>query len=141
MIRIVPFIFLFYGCSILATDVAAPDGEQVFRLLLGSGHIKLKDEPLCNVISISKKNGEPLLRDHLATVLSTSYDSKNVNSFTSSCARSRHETNDGQIVQIWDCNLQVNETSSDGEFISSSMVAFGISLDKSEILAGTLRCF
>lgn len=141
MIRIIPFIFLFYGCSTLATDATAPDGEQVFRLLLGSGNIRLQDEPLCNVVSLTRKNGETLLLDHLATVLSTSYGSKNVNTFASSCSKSRHETSDGEVVEIWDCNLQINETSPEGEFISSSMVAFGVAIDKSAILPGTLRCF
>jgi len=141
MIRVIPFIFLFYGCSTLATDGSPPDGEEVFRLLLSNANISLKNEPLCNMTSVTKINGEMLLVDHLATVLSTSYLSKNTNTFASSCSKSKHETKDGKIIEIWDCNLQIKESSPDDEFISSSMVAFGISIDKSKFLPGTLRCF
>jgi len=141
MTKIIPFVFLFYGCSTLATDGSPPDGEVVFRLLLNSGYISLKNEPLCNVTSLAKKNEETLLVDHLATVFSTSYLSKNINTFASSCSKSKHETKDGKIIEIWDCNLQIKETSPDDEFVSSSMVAFGISIDKSKFLPGTLRCF
>jgi len=133
------FMLVFYGCSSSAVDMAAPSGEEVFRLLLNSGDMALKDEPLCNVLSTTK-SGPLHLSDQLATILSTSYNTENINTFSSTCSKSKHEFENGKVVGIWDCTLQVLESSTNVEFISSSTLAFGLSMDKTKLLPGTIRC-
>ncbi len=141
MKKIVFLIIMAYGCSAMAVDPIPPTGEEVFKLLLSSGNIKLKNEPLCNVISISKIHDDMLLVNHLATVFSTTYDTDNINTVATSCSKSKHQKESGHVVDIWGCSLQVTESSQNGSFISSSMVAFGISKGKNKIVSGTLRCF
>ncbi|HEY5603111.1 MAG TPA: hypothetical protein VIM41_08395 [Gammaproteobacteria bacterium] len=141
MKKLLTFIILLHGCSVFAVDnPQPPSGEAVFDILLNNSNRPLSKEPLCNMKSGTRKNVDVTLGQHLATLLSVSYETKNIVSLTSSCALSKHD-NSGVIVDAWDCKLEMNETNASGEFISSAMVAFTLSVDKSKFINGSLRCF
>jgi hypothetical protein len=140
MKRIILITFLFFGCSTTAEQLTAPTGVEVFAALLSDGGLDLSSEPLCeftpNFIGVSSTT----LHDRLSLIFSMSFHSTNQNTVSSSCSMSKYEIK-GNIIDIWDCRLELKETSPDGEFISSSMTAFGLSLMEKKLVHGTLRCF
>ena len=130
------------GCSTMASNAPTPpSGEEVFDALLMSLDIKLSEEPLCNMESATRKNPEITLGQHLSTILAESYNSDNVSTLKSYCLLSKFEDNFGNVSDAWDCNLHINESNDKKEFISSSTIAFIISLDQLELVPGSLRCF
>lgn len=136
------FILLLAGCSSLTvTSAEKPSGEEVLDLVLKNSSLPLENEALCEVKSFSR-NGENLtFGEHLATNLSVSYESDNVVRIKSSCSRSKHDLGKTDVIEVWDCKLEILESSESGAFISSSMIAFATDLDKSKIIAGSIRCF
>ena len=137
LILIIP---LLYSCASIAVDRTPPSGEIIFDILLSIRDIKLNDEPLCRMVSTTRSTDSLTLGNHLSKILSTSYNSSTINTIKTSCALSKHEISN-KIIDIWDCQLQIMETSEAGEFISSSMVAFGINAKSLIYQPGTLRCF
>jgi len=132
---------LLYSCSTVANDGKPPTGEEMFDILLSIGSIKLSKEPLCHMKSVTRNAEEITLSHHLATVLSTSFNPDTVNTINSSCSKSKNDKANGKLIDIWDCQLEIKESTEKGEFISSSMIAFSVTLDKLNYLNGTLRCF
>ncbi len=137
IIIILPFLF---SCTSIASDKFIPNGEIFYDILFSIQNLDLSKEPLCNVISVTRKNSKITLGEHLSTILSTSYNSTAKNTIKSSCLLSKHEDANKNIVAIWDCKLEVNETKVSGEFISASMIAFGINAKNMKYQSGTLRC-
>lgn len=130
------------GCSTMASNAPTPpSGEEVFDALLMSLDIKLSEEPLCNMESATRKNPKITLGQHLSTILAVSYNSDNISTLKSYCLLSKFEDNFGNVSDAWDCNLLINESNDKKEFISSSTIAFIISLDRLELVPGSLRCF
>ena len=141
MKRAVVLIVLLSACSkTVPADAPKPDGQRVFDILFSSIELALSEEPLCDMVSASRKNAAITLGQHLATILSPSYESESVVTIKSSCMPSKHEYEDGGIVDVWDCQLEVLENSQDGDSISSSMILFSTLMDDSEIIKGSLRC-
>lgn len=132
-------LLLLLACISNAETILKPTGEQALSAFFSALDVYLSSETLCDVGAATNKKEKLKLRDYLATILSTSYDSQNVTSIQADCSESKHEGEEG-VVDIWDCKLMINETSSEGRFVSSSILAFG--LDKKEVtyLSGTLRC-
>ena len=138
----IALMVLLSGCSTIASSQDSPsNGEAVFDAVLKSSNLPLKDEPLCNVVSTTRKNESITLGQQLATNLSVSYESKNTVEIKTSCAPSKFETKDKAILDVLDCKIEVLEKSKKGEFISSSMIAFATDLNKTRVLAGSVRCF
>ena len=132
---------ILYSCSTEAGNKIPPSGELFYDILLSMSDIKLSEEPLCNLSSVTRKTNHLTFVNHLSTILSTSYTTNTTNTISSSCTISKHEKKNKVIIDIWDCKLEIKETSNKGDFISSSMIAFGINPKKMEYQAGTLRCF
>ncbi len=129
---------LLYSCSIVAGNKPPPSGELFYDILSSMRDLKLSEEPLCNLTSVTRNTSDLTFGDHLSTILSTSYTT---NTISSSCLISKHEKENKAIIDIWDCKLEIKETSNKGDFISSSMIAFGINMEKLKYQVGTLRCF
>ncbi|MCI0507808.1 MAG: hypothetical protein L0Z73_17095 [Gammaproteobacteria bacterium] len=126
------FLFL-TGCAVHAADLAdKPRGEEVFSALLKNGSINLVNEPLCKA--------DINLYEQLALAFSVSYESGNTTVIKSHCSPSKHEFSADNIVDVWDCTVQINENNQKGEFISSSTIVFSLTLDKKEFINGSLRC-
>jgi hypothetical protein len=141
MKRLLVLILLLNGCAALATEnPKPPSGEQVFDILFKNADRPLTKESRCDVKSMTRKNTAVTLGQHLATILSVSYETKNLVSIKSSCEMSKDDST-GTVVDVWDCRLEMNESNQKGEFISSAMVAFNMSMDKSKLIKGSLRCF
>ncbi len=129
------------GSVSLAHDVTPPTGGEVFRLLFENAGMDLKSEENCLMPTKDHVSEKELLSDYLSDIFSLSYNSERNLSISSSCTASKYETSADGVQAMWDCQFEMNETDDSGEFVSSSMLAFGISLDKSKILKNTLRCF
>jgi len=137
LILVIP---LLYSCASIAIDKTPPNGEAVYDILLNIRDIRLNNEPLCRMVSTTRNTDNLTFGNHLSTILSSSYNSSTTNTIKSSCALSKHEKNN-EIIDIWDCKLEILETSKEGEFISSSMIAFGVNTKSLTYQPGTLRCF
>lgn len=131
---------LLFSCSTVAEDKSIPNGEVFYDVLFSIQELILSNEPLCNLTSVTRKNTKITLGNHLSTVLSTSYNTNTKNSISSSCSLSKHENKNKVIVDIWDCKLEVSEKNTKGDFISASMIAFGINTKSMKYQPGTLRC-
>ena len=130
------------GCSSSGeTSPLEPTGEELFDLILKSANIDLKNEPLCDLQSFTRNKDSITLGEHLSTVLSASYKTDNELKIKSSCSASKHEMSNTEVVDVWDCKIEIEETNKSGEFVSSAMIAFASDLEKSEIIAGSIRCF
>lgn len=126
------FLFL-SGCAVQAANLSnPPSGEQVFNALLKNGNINLVNEPLC------KANID--LYAQLSLAFSVSYESDNKTVIKSHCSPSKHDFSTGNIVDVWDCTVQINESNNKGDFISSSTIVFSLTKDKKEFIRGSLRC-
>ena len=134
-------VILSGSSAMAACELCKPNGEEVFDILFNSIHLPLDKEPLCNMKSITRGGGSINLGQYLATTLSLSYATKNKVEIKSACGRSKHEADSQEIVEVWDCKVEIFETSQEGEFVSSAMIAFAVDLNKTNILAGSLRCF
>lgn len=129
------------GCTNTApADTQKPDGEQVFDVLFKSLDLPLDKEPMCNLQSTTRSDESITLGQHLATIMSLTYESDAIVTVSSSCAQSKHEDKNGGVIDIWDCKLEIMENSQDGQSISSSMIAFSTPLDKISVITGSLRC-
>jgi hypothetical protein len=141
MNKFLALIFFLTGCSAMALDnPSPPTGEEFYELLLNNANIPLSKEPNCDVISVSRGAAEITLGQHVATILSVSYQTKNTVKLGASCEQSKHDAIGGAI-DVWDCKWEMNEENAKGEFISSAIVAFSVSLDKAKFIQGSLRCF
>ena len=129
------------GCTINAQVSEKPSGERVLLSLFDALDVQLFGEPMCNMVSTSMNNTNLRLKDHMATVLSTSYENKNTTNFSTTCNESKHELQGGSLIDIWDCTLLINETSADKEFISSSSITFSLSKSNLKFVPKSLRCF
>jgi hypothetical protein len=142
MIKLIIVLFLLHGCATYAGDNnLPPSGEELFDALLKNGGIKLSSQPLCNEKSVSRDLQDVTLAQHLATILSLSYDTKNTVSLKSSCSKSKYQASAEIIEHVWDCKLEMMEVNADGTFVSSAMLAVNLSLEKKEMISGSLRCF
>jgi len=121
-------------------DYKKPNGEELFDILFSSLSLPLSNEPLCDMTYFSRKNTPITLGHHLATVLSSSFESKNSVTVKTECTRSKHDLENKKIIEVWDCNINVLELNAKKKFISSSITAFAITLDKTKIVPGSLRC-
>lgn len=129
----------FACCSCLASDAArAPTGEEVFDLIFKNSNVSLRTEPLCNLKSTTRP-GQLTLGGHLATVLATSYGTRNTVNLKSECVASKYEAPDGSAKDGWECRIEMLETKK-SEFISSASIAFAVSLDRTKLIPGSLRC-
>lgn len=135
------FSFLMLGCATNAAIDKKPNGTQVLASLFEASGRNLEFEPLCNMESVSNPKVPYTLKDQLSVVLSPSYDSKNKTTIQTSCNPSKHDADNNQVIDIWDCTLIINETSSEGRFISSSTVAFGLTKVDFKFVPQSLRCF
>lgn len=134
-------LFSLIGCATNAEITEKPSGEVVLQSLLSAGNIELSNEPLCNMSSASLNKPNLLLSDHLATILSTSFESENKTTLTTSCSKSKHDLTESKVIDVWDCMLVVNENNLKSEFITSSTVAFSLSKDNYSLIHHSLRCF
>jgi hypothetical protein len=134
-------LFCLVGCVTNAEVAKKPSGEIVFQSLLSAGNIELSSEPLCNMSSISMNKQNLLLSDHLATILSTSFESENKTTLTTSCSKSKHDLTDSKVIDVWDCMLVINENNLEKAFITSSTVAFSLDKDNYAFIDNSLRCF
>lgn len=134
-------LFCFVGCVVNAEMLNKPTGEVVLQALLNAGDIELSNEPLCNMSSASMDKPNLVLSDHLATILSTSFESKNQTILTSSCSESKHDLTESKVIDVWDCRLGINENNPAGEFITSSTVLFSLSIDDYSLIHNSLRCY
>lgn len=132
---------LLFGCGSYAQALNKPGGEQVLSSLLAASDQDLSKEPLCNMQSISLPSKPYTLRDHLAAILATSYESHNITGIQISCSPSKSEVSGGALIDIWDCQLIANEVSPSGEIISASTVAFGLNQVDFDYVPHSLRCF
>lgn len=134
-------IFFLSGCSAMALDKPSPlTGEEFYEILFKNMDIPLANEPYCDVVSVSRGAAGITLGQHVATILSVSYQAKNTVKLGASCEQSKYEETGG-VVDVWECKFEMNEENVKGEFISSAMVAFSVSLDKARYIQGSLRCF
>jgi len=135
-------LLLFFVACVTNAEVAKkPSGEIVFQSLLSAGNIELSNEPLCNMSSISMNKQNLLLSDHLATILSSSFESENKTTLTTSCSKSKHDLTDSKVIDVWDCMLVINENNLEKAFITSSTVAFSLDKDNYAFIDNSLRCF
>jgi len=126
------FLFL-TGCAVHATEPSNPPrGEQVFNALLKNGNVNLATEPLCRA--------DINLYEQIALALSVSYDNDNKTVVESYCSPSKHEMSTGNVVDVWDCTVRINENNRKGEFISSSTIVFSLTQNNKEFINGSLRC-
>lgn len=132
---------LLYSCSTIANNKAPPSGELFYDVLLNMRDIKLSNEPLCDLTSVFRNTSDLTFGNYLSTILSTSYKTNSTNTIYSSCSISKFEKKNKMLITIWDCKLEIKETSSKGDFISSSIIAFGINTENMKYQSGTLRCF
>ncbi len=137
---IVALLYLF-GCSINAQSNQKPTGELVLASLFESADIKLSKEPMCNMVSASMNKSSLRLRDHLATALSSSFESKNKTTISTTCNESKHELKKGKLMDVWDCTLLINEMTPDEGFISSSTITFSLNKHNLKFVKKSLRCF
>ncbi len=137
----VTLLFCLIGCATNAELANKPSGEIVFQSLLSAGNIELSNEPLCNMSSASLNKPNLLLSDHLATILSTSFESENKTTLKTSCSKSKHDLTESKVIDVWDCMLVINENSLKEEFITSSTVAFSLSKNDYSLIHNSLRCF
>ena len=127
------FLLFLMGCTAHATNLLNPPrGEQVFNALLKNGNINLVSEPLCKA--------DINLYTQLSLAFSVSYESDNTTIIKSHCSPSKHAITADNIIDVWDCTVQVNENNKKGDFISSSTIIFSLTLDKKEFIKGSLRC-
>ena len=138
--KIIMAILLLQGCAAVA-DTGAPTGEQVLDALFTNTTLNLAKEPDCKQFSAARNTDQVTLGEHLATILSVSYQSKNKVSVTTHCSASKYEAKPGKINDVWDCALEMKETNPTGEFISSAMVSFYLTKDTHRLIPGGLRCF
>ena len=124
-----------------AADTDTPTGEQVLDALFANTALNLAKEPDCKQFSASRNTDQVTLGEHLATILSVSYQSKNKVSVATHCAASKYEAKPGQVIDVWDCALEMKETNPTGNFISSAMVSFYLTKDKHYLIPGGIRCF
>jgi hypothetical protein len=140
--RILAICLLALSCSSSASaDSRPPTGEEVFDLLFANVSLPLGKEPLCTPTSATRGTSEINLGQHLATILSVAHQASNKVSLRSSCEPSKAEGPGGSTEDVWDCRLEMLEATESGEHVSSAMVAFHVSQDRSKLLAGSLRCF
>jgi hypothetical protein len=126
------FLFL-TGCAVHAAEPPIPPrGEQIFNALLKNGNVDLATEPLCKA--------DINLYEQIALALSVSYENDNKTVIESHCSPSKHEMSAGNVVDVWDCTVQINENNKKGEFISSSTIVFSLTLKNKEFIKGSLRC-
>lgn len=126
-------ILCLLGCAVHAGTISTPpSGEQMFSALLKNSDIDLANEPLCNA--------DIKLYEQISRALSVSYQSDNKTLLQSDCSPSKFDTPQGQVIEVWDCTLQINERSEKGEFISSSTIVFSLTQDTHEFINGSLRC-
>lgn len=128
-------------CASNAASLKKPTGEVVLQALLNAGDIELSNEPLCNMSSASLNKPNLLLSDHLATILSTSFESENKTTLTTACSESKHDLTESKVIEVWDCRLGINENNPAGEFITSSTVLFSLSIDDYSLIHNSLRCY
>lgn len=141
MKKILLLILLLQGCSVFAgEDKGAPSGEEVFDLLMENVNIPLSKEPLCNLKSTTRNDSNITLGQHLSTLFATSYNNSNRVVFTSTCARSKFDKGK-EAIDVWDCELNMNETRNQKEFISSATIKFSVPLNKRSVIPGSLRCY
>lgn len=134
---VLPFLL---SCSSVVADKSAPNGETFYDVLFSIQDLDLSTEPLCNLMSVTRKNSKITLGNHLSTILSTSYSSTTKNVISSFCSLSKHENKNKRVIDIWDCKLEIKETNNKGAFVSASMVAFGVNTKTMKYESGTLRC-
>lgn len=126
------FLFLTVG-EVYAGELSTPPrGEQVFKALLKNGNVNLATEPFCKA--------DINLYEQLALALSVSYESNNKTIIESHCSPSKHEMSTANVVDVWDCTVQINENNKKGGFISSSTLVFSLTLKDKEFIKGSLRC-
>ncbi len=126
-------LVLISGCAAQARDLGRqPSGEEVFKAILKHGEIDLQNEALCKA--------DIKLYEQLALSLSVSFESENTTHIKSTCSPSKFELSSKNLIDAWDCSIQVNENSGSGDFISSSIFVFSLSTDDFEYLKGSLRC-
>ena len=135
------FTLLLVGCATNATTDKKPNGTQALASLFEASERILEKEPLCNLESVANPSVPYTLKDQLSVALSPSYDNENITNIQTNCNPSKHDTDNNQTIDIWDCTLIVNETSSTGEFISSSTIAFGLTKEEFKFVPKSLRCF
>jgi len=124
---------LLSGCAAQARDIGRqPSGEDVFGAILKHGDADLQNEPLCKA--------DIKLHEQLALSLSVAFESENTTHIKSTCSPSKFELSSEELIDVWDCSIQVNETSDEGEFISSSIFVFSLTADDFKYLKGSLRC-
>ena len=128
------------GCATTVQSEHPPTGKQLFLALIESSNILLSGEPLCNMNSLGSGKKQLQLKDHFATVMSSSYDNHNTVTVESSCSKSKHDSRDA-VIDIWDCNVVFNELSAEGGFVSSSSISISLDRDSYEYIAPSLRCF
>lgn len=131
------------GCSAMAAldSLPKPTGEEVFDILFANSDLSLDGEPLCEMQSATKEKTPISLGQHLATVLSVSYENPNTVQINTSCTATQYEDESHGVMDAWDCQVEVLEEDTKGQFISSSMIAFSTGLAKKQLLPGSLRCF
>ncbi len=130
------------GCSSTAfSDNRKPTGEDVFDILLKNAELSLSTEPLCDISSATRKKMHITLGEHLATVLSVSHETANKVTMSSSCDKTKFEDDAGSLIDVWDCKVEVHEANPQGQFISSSMIAFSAELEDHNLVRGSVRCF
>lgn len=134
-------LFCFVGCVVNAEMLNKPTGEIALQSLLNAGDIVLSNEPLCNMSSASMDKPNLVLSDHLATILSTSFESKTQTILTSSCSESKHDLTESKVIEVWDCRIGINENNPAGEFITSSTVLFSLSIVDYSLIHNSLRCY
>ncbi|MGD8886430.1 MAG: hypothetical protein PVF34_12470 [Gammaproteobacteria bacterium] len=140
MKKMLIFILMLNGCAARAAENdRPPNGEELFDILFSNTGLSLKGEPRCNVKSMTRENTDITLGQHLATIMSLSHESDNRVTLASACSLSKDDSS-GKVVDVWDCKLEMNESDKAGTFISSAMVAFYLSLDKTKLINGSIRC-
>lgn len=133
MKRLLILTVIISSCSSYASkNVSSPTGEEVFNVLFKSSNFDLKEEPLCSA--------DYTIAEYMSLILSTSYNNKNTSKITSSCSLSKFDSSDNTVLGVWDCNVQVNETNQEFGFISSASIKFSMSLNKTRLLKGSIRC-
>ncbi|MCI0504762.1 MAG: hypothetical protein L0Z73_01490 [Gammaproteobacteria bacterium] len=140
MKKIIVVILLVQSCAVVA-GTAAPTGEQVLDALFNNTTLNLNQEPDCKQFSATRNTDQVTLGQHLATILSVSYQSKNKVTLATNCTVSKYQVNKGKVIDVWDCALEMKETNPAGEFISSAMVGFYLTKDKFSLIKGGIRCF
>lgn len=126
-------ILFLTGCTVHAANLSNPPrGEDVFNAILKNGNINLATERLCKA--------DIKLYEQLSLAFSVSYESDNKTIIKSYCSPSKFDKSNGNVIDVWDCTVQINENNAKAEFISSSFIVFSLSLDKKEFIKGSLRC-